>query len=136
MAGMAAPAALAQRDLTLAGAACGAALLIGAAALLDLADGRLGVVTSVAVVMASLTVPLAVAPHQLWNTLFAPPVLLVGTLVVVAMVAPGAIAPDGMPESAGRAGRVLAGTVSNGITLALAEVLALAAIGLRRLGLR
>lgn len=136
MAGMAAPAALAQRDLTLVGAACGAALLIGAAALLDLSDGRLGVVTSISVVLASFTVPLAVAPHQLWNTLFAPPVLLIGSLVVVAIVAPDAIAPEGMPETAGRAGRVLAGTVASGITLAVAEVLALAAIGLRRLGPR
>ena len=136
MAGMAAPAALAQRDLTLAGAACGAALLIGAAVLLDVADGRLGVITSIGVVLASLTVPLAVAPHQLWNSLFAPPVLLIGTLVVVAVVAPGAIDPEGMPDSAGRAGRVLAGTVASGVTLAVAEVLALAAIGLRRLGLR
>lgn len=133
---MAAPAALAQRDLTLVGAACGAALLLGAAALFDLADGRLGIVTSIGVVLASLTVPLAVAPHQLWNTMFAPPVLLIGALVVVAVVAPDAIAPGGMPESAGRAGRVLAGTVASGVTLAVAEVLALAAIGLRRLGLR
>ena len=133
---MAAPAALAQRDLTLVGAACGAAILIGAASLLDLSDGRVGVVTSIGVALASLTVPLAVAPHQLWNTLFAPPVLLIGTLVVVAVVAPGAIAPEGMPESAGRAGRVLAGTVASGVTLAVAEVLALAAIGLRRLALR
>lgn len=133
---MAAPAALAQRDLTLVGAACGAALLIGAAALFDLTDGGVGIVTSIGVVLASLTVPLAVAPHQLWNTLFAPPVLLIGTLVVVAIVAPDAIAPDGMPESAGRAGRVLAGTVASGVTLAVAEVLALAAIGLRRLALR
>ncbi len=131
---MAAPAALAQRDLTLVGAACGAALLIGAAALLDLTDGRLGIVTSIGVVLASLTVPLAVAPHQLWNSMFAPPVLLIGTLVVVAVVAPDAIAPEGMPDSAGRAGRVLAGTVASGVTLAIAEVLALAAIGLRRLG--
>lgn len=133
---MAAPAALAQRDLTLVGAACGAALLIGAAALFDLTDGRVGIATSIGVVLASFTVPLAVAPHQLWNTLFAPPVLLIGTLVVVAVVTPDAIAPEGMPESAGRAGRVLAGTVASGVTLAAAEVLALAAIGLRRLALR
>ena len=127
---------LAQRDLTLVGAACGAALLIGAAALFDLTDGRVGIVTSIGVVLASFTVPLAVAPHQLWNTLFAPPVLLIGTLVVVAVVAPDAIAPEGMPDSAGRAGRVLAGTVASGVTLAVAEVLTLAAIGLRRLALR
>ena len=133
---MAAPAALAQRDLTLVGAACGAVLLIGAAALFDLTDARLGPLTSIAVVLASLPVPLAVAPRQLWNTLFAPPVLLLGTLVVVAIVAPEAIAPEGMPASAGPAGRVLAGTVASGVTLAVAEVLALLAIGLRRLALR
>ncbi len=133
---MAAPAALAQRDLTLVGAACGAILLVGAAAMFDLTDGRLGALTSVAVVLASVTIPLAVAHHQLFSTLFAPPLLLVAALTVVVVLDPGAVAPDGMPESAGRFGRVLAGTVANGVTLALAEVLALAAIGLRRLALR
>jgi len=136
MAGMAAPAALAQRDLTLAAASRLAVLLVAVVTAADLTDGSLGAFTSAGVVMAAVMVPLSVDHSQLWATIFAPPILLIGALTVVAIVDPAAISPDGMPDTAGRAGRVLAGSVDRGVTLAIAEALTLLAIGLRRLGPR
>ncbi|GAA1726120.1 hypothetical protein [Aeromicrobium alkaliterrae] len=136
MAGLAAPAALAQRDITLAAASRGAVLLVALLTIIDLIDGSLGMFTSVGVLMASVSVPLSVTPSQLWATVLAPPLLLIGVLTLAVVIDPAAVAPEGMPESAGRFGRVLAGTVDRGITLAVAETFTLAALGLRRLALR
>ena len=134
MAGLSAPAALAQRDLTLRGAIWLAATIVAVVVGADLTDGRLGALTSYGLIMASATAPLAVDPRHLWSTVFIAPLLLLATMTVVAIFAASAIDPAGMPDTAGRAARVLAGAVDRGVTLAIAEGLTLIAIGMRRLG--
>ncbi|MFT4189320.1 MAG: hypothetical protein QM621_12145 [Aeromicrobium sp.] len=133
MAGLAAPATLAQRDLTLRGAALLATALTAAAALLDLADGRLGFMTTAGLLMSAVTVPLAVIPEHLWATIFVPPALLVGAMVFVSFLNSDALLSDAMPHSSHHAGRILAGTLDRGVTLAIAETLTIATIGLRHL---
>jgi uncharacterized protein DUF6542 len=125
------PVALARRDLSAGQAvalACGA---LAAVTAVDLADGRLGFLFSLGFVLAVATAPLSVDVRSLLTTGVMPPVLLVGALVVVAVVAPDAIVVDGLAADAGSLARALAAVVDHGITLVVGHVLALAGIGVR-----
>jgi uncharacterized protein DUF6542 len=125
------PVALARHDLSAGQAvalACGA---LAAVTALDLADGRLGFLFSLGFVLAVATAPLSVDIRSLLATGVMPPVLLIGALVVVAVVAPDAIVVDGLPADAGSFARALAAVIDHGITLVVGHVLALAGIGVR-----
>ncbi|MFT4299942.1 MAG: hypothetical protein QM597_09940 [Aeromicrobium sp.] len=125
---------LAQRDLTPGIAVLGSAGLVLAMTVADLLDGSLGAWTTLGILMAAATVPLALARPHLWNAIFFPPLLLGIAMLLVAFFVPGAIVPDGIPATATPGGRALAGFVDRGVALAVAELVTLATIGLRYLG--
>ena len=95
---------------------------------LDLLDGRLGFLFSLGFVLVVLTAPFSVDVRSLLTTGVMPPVLLIAALWVVALLAPQAIAVDGLPADAGTLARTLAAVIDHGVTLVVGHVLALAAI--------
>lgn len=98
---------------------------------LDLADGRLGFVFSLGFVLIVVTVALAVDLDSLFHAGVLPPMLLIGTLAVVAMFWPDAIHVNGMSKDAGFIGRLIAATIDHGKTLVVGHGLALGLIALR-----
>ena len=118
----------AARDLTAQGAVALAVLALAVVTGLDLLDGRLGFLFSLGFVLVVLTAPFSVDARSLLPTGVMPPVLLIVALWVVALVAPQAIAIDGLPTDAGTLARTLAAVIDHGITLVVGHVLALAAI--------
>jgi hypothetical protein len=125
------PASSALTDLTGRGASLasvGAMALVG---VIDLTDGRLGLITSIGFVGVSVAVALAVHRHHLLTAAVLPPVLLLATFVTVALVAPQAVQVPGMAPDISWVGRAIAGVVDRGITLTVGYGLALAIIALR-----
>jgi hypothetical protein len=125
------PVALARRDLSAQRAvtlACGS---LAAVTALDLLDGRLGFLFSLGFVLAVATAPLSVDVRSLLTTGVMPPVLLIGSLFLVAVIVPDAIVVDGLAADAGSLARTLAAVIDHGITLVVGHVLALAGIGIR-----
>ena len=122
------PAAAARYDLTPRAAVVCAVLTLAAVTGLDLIDGQLGLAFSVGFVLVVLSAATAVDERGLFTTGLLPPVLLVGTLLVVSAVAPQAIVIPGLPESAGLFGRTLSATIDHGVTLFIGHGLAMAMI--------
>lgn len=125
------PVAMARRDLTASGGivlACGS---LAAVTALDLIDGRLGFLFSLGFVLAVATAPLSVDVRALLTTGVMPPVLLIGALFTVAIIAPQTIVVEGLPADAGTFGRTVAAVIDHGVTLVVGHVLALAGIGVR-----
>ena len=108
-----------------------ACVSLGAVTALDLADGRLGLLFSIGFVLAVVTAPLSVDARSLLTTGVMPPVLLIGSLSVVALFFPDTIVVDGLPADAGALARTIAAVVDHGITLVVGHVLALAGIVVR-----
>jgi len=125
------PVAFSRRDLSARGVVVLAGLAMAAVIILDLLDGRLGLVFSLGFVLVVATAPLSVVDGSLFTTAVLPPVLLVVTLGVVAIVAQQAIQVDGLPDSAGAMGTLMGGVIDRGVVLLVGEALALLAIGLR-----
>jgi hypothetical protein len=98
---------------------------------LDLTDGRLGVAFSVGFVLIAVTVPMAVELRSVVIAGVLPPVLLIGALFAVVLVAPTAVAVTGLPTDAGTLARALAVVLDHGLTLVIGHGLALAAIVVR-----
>lgn len=108
-------------------------LALGVVTWLDLTDGSLGVAFAVGFVLTVITAPMAVNQRSLVTTGVLPPVLLIVTLFVVALVAPNAIASDGLKADAGTLARTIATTLDHGLALVIGHALALAVIALRSL---
>ncbi|TXL61491.1 DUF6542 domain-containing protein [Aeromicrobium terrae] len=122
------PAGLAGRDLTARGAVTMACATLGVVTVLDLLDGRLGIVFSIGFVLAAVTAPVSVESRGLLPTGVLPPVLLVGALMLVAVVNSDALVVDGLSPDVGAFGRLVASVVDHGIVLVVGHGLALAAI--------
>jgi uncharacterized protein DUF6542 len=125
------PAGLARHDLSAQQAVLVACLGLAAVTALDLTDGRLGFLFSLGFVLAVATAPLSVDVRSLLATGVMPPVLLIGALFVVAVVAPDAIVVNGLAADAGSFARTLGAVIDHGITLVVGHALALAGIGVR-----
>ncbi|MEO6606725.1 MAG: DUF6542 domain-containing protein [Aeromicrobium sp.] len=94
-------------------------------------DGRLGFIFSLGFVLIVVTVALSVDLESLFQAGVFPPVLLIGTLGVVAMFWSDAIQVNGMAKDAGYVARLIATTIDHGKTLVLGHALALGLIVLR-----
>jgi hypothetical protein len=125
------PAALAGRDLSARQAIVAACAAMAAVIALDLTDGRLGALFSVGFVLVAVTVPLAVDVRSLFSAGVLPPALLIGSLLVVCLLASSAVHVDGLARDAGTVARLIATVVDHGLTLAIGHGLALLVIGAR-----
>lgn len=125
-------AAWARRDLNARQAILFAGIAMATVIGLDLADdGRLGFVFSLGFVLIVVTVALSVDLESLFQAGVFPPLLLIGTLAIVAMAWPDAIQINGLAKDAGFIGRLIAATIDHGRTLVVGHGLALVLIGLR-----
>jgi hypothetical protein len=125
------PAALARRDLSARQAIVAACAAMSLVTLLDLTDGRLGLLFSVGFVLIAATVPLSVDVRGLFPTGVLPPALLIGSLLIVSMFWPSAIHVDGLSADAGTMGRFIAAIIDQGLTLVIGHGLAIVVIALR-----
>ncbi|MET0929923.1 MAG: DUF6542 domain-containing protein [Aeromicrobium sp.] len=121
----------ARRDLTARAAIVAACVAMTAIVLLDLADGRLGLLYSVGFVLIVITVPLAVDVRTLFPTGVFPPALLIASLLLISQFDPSAIRVAGMAEDAGTIARLIASTIDHGFTLVIGHGIALGIIALR-----
>lgn len=123
---------LARRDLTGGQVCLLASAAMGGVTVASIAlDHDLGIFFGVGFVLVSLTAALAADIRSLYTPGVLPPLLLIGLLVVVAHVEPGAIEATGLAESAGTTQRVIAGVVDHATALVAGHLLALAAIAYR-----
>ena len=95
---------------------------------MDLANGQLGFPFSLGFVLIVVTLPLAIDVRELFPAGVLPPLLLLGTLLVVCIIRPEAISVDGLAADAGLFTRYLASVIDHGLTLAVGHVLAIAVI--------
>lgn len=123
--------AAASRDLTARQAVVAACLAMLAVTALDLMNGRLDLLFSVGFILIVITVPMSVDVRGLFPAGVLPPLLLVGTLLAVCIIAPNAIQVEGMAKDAGTIARLIAGTIDHGVTLLIGHGLALVIIALR-----
>lgn len=126
------PAALARRDLSARQAitlACAALALV--AALDIIIDGTIGLLFSVGFVLVAVTAPLSVESGSLFGPGILPPLLMIGSILMLAIVVPDAIATDGISATAGTLQRLIAGVIDHATALAVGHLLALGVIGLR-----
>lgn len=108
--------------------ACAAmAILTG----LDLIDGRVGFLFSLGFMLIVVTVALAVDLDSLFQAGVFPPMLLIGSLGIVAMLWSDAIQVNGLAADAGYVARLIATTIDHGKTLVLGHGLALGLVVLR-----
>ena len=121
-----------RHDLTARQAILYACIAMASLTGLDLIDdGRLGFIFSLGFVLVVITVALGVDLDSLFQAGVFPPLLLIGTLGVVAMFWSDAIQVDGMAKDAGYVARLIATTIDHGKTLVLGHGLALGLIVLR-----
>jgi hypothetical protein len=124
----------ARHDLSARQAIVASCLAMTAIVLLDLADGRLGLLYSVGFVLIVITAPLAVDVRTLFATGVLPPALLIASLLLICQFEPSAIQVDGMAKDAGTVARLIAATIDHGMTLVVGHALALGVIALRIVG--
>ena len=122
---------LAGRDLSPRQAIVAACVAMAAIVMLDLGDGRLGLLFSVGFVLVAVTAPMAVDARSLLPTGVLPPVLMIGSLLAVCLASPDAIQVTGMDPDAGTIARLIAGTIDHGLTVVFGHGIALALIGWR-----
>ena len=125
------PARMTRRDLSARQAIVVSCLAMAAIVLLDLADGRLGLLYSIGFVLIVISVPLAVDVRGLFPAGVFPPVLLIGSLLLVCLFEPAAIRVAGMADDPGTFARLIAATIDHGVTLLIGHGLALGIIALR-----
>lgn len=128
------PARVARYDLSAGQVLVASCAVMAAIVLLDLMDGRLGLLYSVGFVLIVITAPLSVDVRGLFPTGVLPPVLLIGSLLAVCLFAPDAIQVNGMAKDASTVARLIAGTIDHGMTLVIGHGLALGLIALRIIG--
>lgn len=100
---------------------------LAAIVILDLVDGRVGLLFSLGFIMTAVTAPLAVHVDGMRPLLALPPVLLVVMLLAISVVRPEALPISGLPDSASWFARTLSAFVKHGVVLAIAYALAVAA---------
>lgn len=106
--------------------------LLGAVAWLSVTlSERLGIFFGVGFVLTALTVALIVDAAGLFTAGVLPPLLMLGVITVVVMLAPGAVDAPHLAATAGGIQRVIAGIVDHATALVIGHVTALAIIGLR-----
>ena len=125
------PAAMARRDPSARQAITAACVAMAVVIGLDLMDGRLGPLFSVGFILIAVTVPLAVDVRSLFPAGVLPPALLIGSLLLVSMVASSAIQVDGLAKDAGTFVRLIAAVIDRGLTLVIGHGVALGIIALR-----
>ena len=120
---------LAANDLTVRGTLVAAVAAMAVVTLLDLSiDGRLGFLFSLGFVLIVITLPLAIDVRELCPAGVLPPVLLLGTLLVICLGRPEAIDVAGMQADAGLVARYIAAVIDHGLTLVVGHGLAIAVI--------
>ena len=120
---------LAANDLTVRGTLVAAVAAMAVVTLLDLSiDGRLGFLFSLGFVLIVITLPLAIDVRELFPAGVLPPVLLLGTLLVICLGRPEAIDVAGMQADAGLVARYIAAVIDHGLTLVVGHGLAIAVI--------
>ncbi len=122
------PAGLAAQDLTVRGMVTLGVVATGAITLLDLVDGHLGFLFSLGFVLVVVTLALAVDVRDLFPAGMVPPVLLLASLLLLAVLVPSAVSVDGVAADAGLVTRYIATVVHHGLTLVVGQGLALAVI--------
>ena len=122
------PGGLAAHDLTVRGTVLLGCLAMAVVTGLDLADGHLGLLFSLGFVLIVVTLPLAIDVHQLFPAGILPPLLLLGTLLVVCVFRPAGLTIEGVAADAGLITRYIASIVDHGLTLVIGHGLALAVI--------
>lgn len=123
-----------RRDLSARQAIIAACVALAAIVLLDLMDGRLGLLYSIGFVLVVITVPMSVDLRGLFPAGVFPPVLLIGSLLLVCLFEPNAIRVEGMADDPGTFARLIAATIDHGVTLVIGHGLALGLIALRIVG--
>lgn len=125
------PARAAQLDLTGRGAVFASAGAMTLVSAIDLIDGRLGPILSAGFVIVALTIGLAVDRRDLLTAALLPPLLLLVTFMVIALIDPRSIDVPGMAPDINWVGRAISGVVDRGVALIVGYGLALAVIALR-----
>ena len=126
------PVALSRHDLSARQAVVLACTAMAAVTILDvMADGRLGLLFSVAFILIAVTTPLSVDVRSLFAPGILPPLLMIGSILAVAIFHPSAITSDGLTASAGTMQRLIAGIIDQATALVVGHLLALAVIALR-----
>ena len=119
---------IATEDLTARGAIVAATVAMLGVSVLDLINGRVEFAFSLGFVLVALTIALAVDARQLFTAGVMPPVLLLGTLLVLCIVAADSVVVQGVAENAGLMTRYIATVVDHGVTLVVGHGLALAVV--------
>lgn len=122
------PAGLAANDLTVRGTVVLGCLAMAAITGLDLIDGRLGLLFSLGFVLVVITLPLAIDVRELFPAGVLPPLLLLGTLLLVCVLRPAGAAVDGIADDAALITRYIGAVVDHGLTLVIGHGLALGVI--------
>ena len=126
------PASLAALDLSgrqAVGLACAS---MAAVTFVDIAvNQRIGLLFGASFVLIVITIPLTTNIGELFVPAILPPLLLIGAITGLAIVAPSAIQVDGLADSAGALQRIIAGTIGQAAALVVGHLLALGVIGLR-----
>lgn len=122
------PAAASRVDLTPRAVVACAVLALAAVTALDLIDAELGIAFSVGFVLIVLSASTAVQERGLFTTGVLPPVLMVGALLLVSVIAPDAIVIEGLPTDTGVFGRTLSATIDQAVALFIGHGLAMAMI--------
>ncbi|MGZ5371328.1 DUF6542 domain-containing protein [Aeromicrobium sp.] len=126
------PAALTRHDLGAGQAVVFACIAMASIALLDLlGDGKLGVLFSVGFILVAVTTPLSVEVRALFAPGILPPLLMIGSILVLAIVSPSAIPAEGLADSAGTLQRLIAGVIDQATALVVGHLLALGVIAVR-----
>ena len=121
-------------DHELSGAAAavlGAALLAGSAWLNVVMTERLGLFFGLSFVLCALTIALVVDTAGLFVAGVLPPLLMLGVLTAVVVLAPAAVDAPHLAHDAGALQRVIAGIVGHATALVVGHGVALTIIGLR-----
>jgi hypothetical protein len=125
------PARMTRRDLSARQAIVASCLAMAAIVLLDLMDGRVGLLYAVGFVLIVITVPLAVDVRGLFPAGVFPPALLISSLLLICLFEPSAIRVTGMAADPGTFARLIAATIDHGVTLVIGHGIALGIIALR-----
>lgn len=92
---------------------------------------QIGLLFGMSFVLVTITIPLSVNISQLFVPAILPPLLLIGAITALAIVAPSTIPAEGLANSAGASQRIISGIIDQATALVVGHVLALAVIGLR-----
>jgi len=126
------PASLAALDLNARQAVWLACASMAAITVVDIAvNQRIGLLFGASFVLVAITIPLSVNIGELFVAAILPPLLLIGSIAVLAVIVPSSIPADGLADSAGALQRIISGIIDQAAALVVGHVLALGVIGLR-----